>query len=126
MVKEAQEVVLQLTDGNRLYGLVWDFFDPSYRERLKQSEEWRNKEKMFLTSISSRVKWKWVREEKILAKGISGNLSSEVVYEKEVGFGVKYEVLSIRPEGDVVITENSKIYAIESPNPSAKVSSDSG
>lgn len=126
MVKEAQEVVLQLTDGNRLYGLVWEFFDPTYRERLKQSEGWRDKEKVFLTSISHRVKWKWVKEEKILARGISGNLSSEVVYEKDVGFGVKYDVLSIRPEGDVAITENSKIYAIESPNPSAKARSDSG
>ncbi len=58
MVAEAQEVTLQLTDEGRVGGLIWDFFDSSYRERIKHSEGWKNKEKIFLTSIAHRVKWK--------------------------------------------------------------------
>ncbi len=60
-----------------------------------------------------------MKEEKIVAKGISGNLSGEVVYEKKVNCGVRYEVLSTRPEGDVIITANSKIIVIESQDPYA-------
>ena len=131
-VLEAKELNIELSKLNwelldLTYRLEWE--DPewakrksgenetSFRERMAKVQQWEQRKKQYLASISRRVKHEALLG-RVVSKGHIGKVGFQYVYDMDPGQGldVNYEVISTKPEGEVRVTEETELKISESSN----------
>ena len=125
-IEDAKKVAIELGKLN------WELIDLSYRfewddpgwadqkagessTRKKTVEEWTKKKEQYMSSISRRVKYEALLG-RVVAKDHLGRVPFKVVYDTEpvAGLDVNFRVLSAIPEGEVRVSEDTKLDLRES------------